>query len=356
MALPVRQQLSYWGIAAVVFLLTLWLLGDILLPFVMGAALAYLLDPVADRLEAMGMSRIFATITITTLAGFGIFAVSLLVFPLLIEQTNDLMRLAPTLFQNVQDFLSARFPSLMDETSTLRRTLAEIGEALSSQSAQLANQVLSSALGVINIVVLVVLVPVVTFYLLLDWDRIVANINALLPLDHAPVIRHLAGQIDGMLSAFIRGQSMVCLILGTFYAVALMLANLQFGLVVGAIAGLITFIPYVGALVGGVLAVGLAVFQFWGDWGWVALIAGIFFVGQFLEGNILTPNLVGNSVGLHPVWLIFALAVFGGLFGFVGMLVGVPVAAAIGVIARFGIDRYKTSRLYLGIEGRGDDE
>ncbi|MEM9031219.1 MAG: AI-2E family transporter, partial [Pseudomonadota bacterium] len=141
---------------------------------------------------------------------------------------------------------------------------------------------------------------------------------------------------------------------GTFYAVALMAAGLQFGLIVGAIAGLITFIPYVGALVGGALAVGLALFQFWGEWGWIALIAGIFFAGQFVEGNILTPNLVGQSVGLHPVWLILALSVFGALFGFVGMLVAVPVAAAFGVLARFGIARYKESLLYRGLESRED--
>jgi predicted PurR-regulated permease PerM len=163
------------------------------------------------------------------------------------------------------------------------------------------------------------------------------------------VIRRLASEIDGVLAAFVRGQISVCIVLGVFYSVALMLAGLDYALVVGAIAGGVTFIPYVGALVGGALAIGLALFQFWGDPVSIAIVAGIFAIGQFLEGNVITPRLVGNSVGLHPVWLLFALSAFGTLFGFVGMLVAVPVAAAIGVLARFGIERYKSSRLYTGL-------
>ena len=142
----------------------------------------------------------------------------------------------------------------------------------------------------------------------------------------------------------------VCLILGTYYAIALMLVGLQFGLVVGFIAGLVTFIPYLGALLGGILAIGLALFQFWGDWLSIGLVAGVFFLGQTLEGNFLTPKLVGNSVGLHPVWLILALSVFGSLFGFVGMLAAVPIAATLGVIARFAAEQYRESALYKGTE------
>jgi predicted PurR-regulated permease PerM len=176
----------------------------------------------------------------------------------------------------------------------------------------------------------------------------IARIADMLPREHAPVIRYLAREIDKTMAGFIRGMGTVCLILGTYYAVALMVVGLQFGLVVGAIAGLVTFIPYVGALVGGVLAIGLALFQFWGDWVSIGLVAGIFVVGQIVEGNFLTPKLVGSSVGLHPVWLIFALSVFGALFGFVGMLVAVPVAAAIGVLIRFAVGHYKDSQLYRG--------
>lgn len=356
MALPVREQATYWGIAAVALLATLWFLGDVLLPFVLGAAIAYCLDPIADRLEALGLNRMLATITITLLGAVIFVVMALLVIPTLIRQTEDLFRIAPQLFQNVQEFLSQRFPDLLEEGSTLRQSMSSLTETLSQKGGQVLNQVLTSALTLLNVVVLIVLVPVITFYLLLDWDNLVGRIDSLLPRDHAPTIRRIASDIDRTLASFIRGQGTVCLILGTYYAVGLMLAGLQFGLVVGAVAGLITFIPYVGAVVGGGLAVGLALFQFWGEWGWIALIAGIFMLGQFIEGNILTPNLVGQSVGLHPVWLIFALSVFGGLFGFVGMLIAVPLAAALGVIARYGIEAYKQSRLYRGLESPNDGE
>mgnify|MGYP002735324443 FL=1 len=226
--------------------------------------------------------------------------------------------------------------------------MSEIGLAIQARGAELAQGVLTSALGVISIVLFIVVVPVVAFYLLLDWDDMVAKIDSMLPLDHAPTIRRLAREVNAVLAGFVRGQVSVCLALGTFYAVALMAAGLQFGLIVGAIAGAITFIPYVGSLVGGALAIGLALFQFWGDWVQIGIIAAIFAVGQFVEGNILTPRLVGKSVGLHPVWLLFALSAFGTVFGFVGMLIAVPVAASIGVLTRFAIEQYRASLLYQG--------
>ena len=356
MALPVRQQLTYWGIATAVFLVVLWALGDVILPFLVGGAIAYFLDPVADRLERMGLSRVLATVIIFVFL-LGVVTVSLLVIiPLLIQQTNDLIQSAPDLFNQLRNWLTERFPQVMDEGSPLRDSLASIGSTIQERGGELVQQVLSSAAGVVNVLVFLVVVPVVAFYMLLDWDRLIARIDDLLPRDHADTIRTLAGQIDRTLASFIRGQGTVCLILGTFYAVALMVVGLQFGLVVGLLAGLLTFIPYVGALVGGALSVGLALFQFWGDWWLIVAVAAIFQVGQMVEGNILTPKLVGSSVGLHPVWLIFALSAFGTVFGFVGMLVAVPVAAAIGVLVRFVIEQYKGGLLYRGLAGRSGDE
>ena len=348
MGLPVREQTYYWGIAAAVLFVLLWILGDVILPFLLGGAIAYFLDPLADRLERLGLSRAVATAVITVVAIVGFVLLAVLVLPLLIEQTKALVEMAPTLAENLRAFLTERFPSVMDNTSPVHQSLLTLSDTLRSKGAALAEGILSSALSLINVLVLLVIVPVVAFYLLLDWDRMVARIDALLPRDHAPVIRDLARQIDRTLASFIRGQGTVCLILGTYYAVALMAVGLQFGLVVGAIAGLLTFIPYVGALVGGGLAIGLALFQFWGDWLWIVAVAVIFQAGQLIEGNVLTPKLVGSSVGLHPVWLIFALSVFGALFGFVGMLVAVPVAAAIGVLARFATEKYQESMLYQG--------
>ena len=349
MALPAGTQFRYWGIASAVFLVLLWFLGDVILPFVLGSAVAYFLDPVADRLEKMGASRAVA-VTIITLVAVMIFVVmALLVVPLLVQQTVTLFNVAPQLFRDLQGFLTDRFPDLVNEGSILRQSLQSVGETIQSKGGQLLETALASFASVINVVVLLVIVPVVAFYLLYDWDRMIAEIDKLLPRDHAPVIRRLASEIDATLASFIRGMGTVCLILGTFYAVALMLVGLQFGLVVGAIAGLVTFIPYLGALIGGALAIGLALFQFWGDWLSIGMVAGVFAIGQVMEGNVLTPKLVGGSVGLHPVWLIFALSVFGALFGFVGMLVAVPVAAAIGVLARFAVSQYKDSRLYRGL-------
>lgn len=349
MALPVREQFKYWGAAAAIFFLLLFALGDQLLPFFLGAAVAYFLDPVADWLEAHGFSRGVAT-GIITVSGIVIFVLFvLLIIPNLIEQAVQLFNAAPEIARNVSTFLSERFPSLLDESSTVRKSLNGLGQTISERGGALLNSALTSAASLLNIVVLFVIVPVVAVYMLLDWDRMVARIDQLLPRDHAPVIRRLAKEIDKTLAGFIRGMGTVCLILGTYYAIALMTVGLQFGLVVGFIAGLLTFIPYVGALVGGALAIGLALFQFWGEWGWIIAVAVIFMIGQVAEGNILTPKLVGESVGLHPVWLILSLTVFGALFGFVGMLVAVPMAAALGVLVRFVIEQYKLSLLYTGL-------
>ena len=348
MALPIKDQAKYWGIAITVIIVLLWQLGDVILPFVLGGAIAYCLDPIADRLERLGLSRVAAVAVITLVATLAFILLFLLVIPTLIQQTAQLIETAPDVFNRLQKALTTRFPELMDETSTIRQQLIAIGETIQSKGGELVNGVLSSALGLINMLIFLVVVPVVAFYLLLDWDNMTAKIDEMLPRDHLPVVRRLASQVDKTLASFIRGQGTVCLILGTYYAISLMLAGLNFGLVVGFIAGLVSFIPYIGALVGGVLAIGLALFQFWGDWVSIGIIGGIFMVGQFLEGNILTPKLVGNSVGLHPVWLLFALSVFGSLFGFVGMLVAVPVAAMIGVFARYGIEQYKDSLLYRG--------
>ncbi|MEM9473737.1 MAG: AI-2E family transporter [Pseudomonadota bacterium] len=356
MALPVREQVTYWSIAAAVLLAVLWFLGDVLLPFVLGGAIAYCLDPIADRLERIGLSRLFATIVITFCAIVIFVILALLVIPTLIQQTIELVNTAPQLVQNLQLFLTEQFPQLQDSESTLRKSLQDFIATLQARGGELVNSVLTQALSIINVLVLAVLVPVVTFYLLMDWDKLVGRIDTLLPRDHVDTIRKIAGDIDKTLASFIRGQGTVCLILGTYYAVALMVVGLQFGLVVGFIAGLITFIPYIGALFGGALAIGLALFQFWGEWGWIAAVAAIFMFGQFIEGNVLTPNLVGQSVGLHPVWLIFALSVFGSMFGFVGMLVAVPLAAMIGVVARFMIDQYKSGLLYRGVSGRDPDD
>ena len=352
MALPIREQAKYWGIAAAVFFFLLWALGHVLLPFLVGGALAYFLDPVADRLERLGLSRAAATSVITLIMVLLVVLIVLAVIPTLVNQTAALVNAAPEIARNIQAFLLEQFPELADETSILRTTLADIAAFIQSKGADLAQGLLSSAMSVVSAIIFIVVVPVVAFYLLLDWDPMIERIDSLVPLDHKATVRRLAGEVDRVLAGFVRGQLTVCLVLGTYYSIALMMAGLDFGLVVGAIAGAITFIPYVGAIVGGILAIGLALFQFWGDPFAIGIVAAIFAAGQFLEGNILTPKLVGQSVGLHPVWLLLALSTFGSLFGFVGMLVAVPVAAALGVLTRFAAEQYRASLLYRGLSGK----
>ena len=356
--------MKYWGAALLVFLVMLWWLGQVILPFVLGAAIAYLLDPVADWFERLGLSRVVSVMVMLVIGLLILVSLIVLVIPTLVTQAALLVERIATIIENGPDAIDQaqiwfsgtfpgfvdRFPAGGDIDATLRDLFDRMTVAIRARSGALFEGAMASLTGIVNALILFVIVPVVAFYLLVDWDRMVARIDTLLPREHAPAIRGLAREIDDTLASFIRGQGTVCLILGTYYAVGLALVGLQFGLVVGAIAGALTFIPYVGALVGGILAIGLALFQFWGDWLWILAVWAIFQSGQFIEGNILTPKLVGDSVGLHPVWLLFALSAFGAVFGFVGLLVAVPVAAALGVLARFGVARYKQSALYRGTD------
>ncbi|MFD1911721.1 AI-2E family transporter [Halodurantibacterium flavum] len=348
MGLPIRTQLKYWGIAAAVFLALLWLMGNTLLPFIVAAAIAYLLDPIADRLERLGLSRLLAVIVITLMAVVALVALLILLVPVLIDQGTQLINTAPDIFRQLLEFLSARFPEYVNEDSVLRDTLANVGEMIRARGGELLNTLMSSVRNVVSALVFIVIVPVVSFYLLLDWDNLVARIDSLLPRDHAPTIRRLALEVDEALSGFVRGQSAVIGILAIYYSVTLMSVGLPFGLVVGVVTGGVSFIPYIGAILGGTISIGLALFTFWGEPVWIAAVVVIFIIGQILEGNILVPKLVGGYVGLHPVWLLLALSVFGSLFGFAGMLVAVPVAAALGVLVRFAAHRYRESALYRG--------
>ena len=359
MALSTRDQLTYWGIAGAALFAVLWFLGDVLLPFVLGAAIAYFLDPIADKLERLGLSRILAVLVISLAVLIVLLPAVIFVLSTLTGQIAALGSLSapPDLIAEVEARLKKLFPDALTSNLDLETSIAQFSEFVRSRAEQLFNSfgghifgaLMSSAASLVNIILLLVIVPVVTVYLLLDWDRMIAQLDTFLPRDHAPSVRRIASEIDSTLSSFVRGVGSVCLILGSYYAISLWLVGLNFGLAVGFFAGLVTFIPYLGSLAGGALAIGLGLIEFWGEWGKLGLVAGIFFLGQVIEGNYLTPKLVGQSVGLHPVWLLLALSVFGALFGFLGMLIAVPVAATLGVVVRFGLDQYKTGRLYKGL-------
>ena len=303
MALPVREQMKYWGAALLVFLLMLWWLGQVILPFILGAAIAYLLDPIADWFERLGLSRVASVVVMLVIGLLILVSLVVLVIPtlvtqaaLLVERIAIIIGNAPEAIDDAQIWLSGTFPGLVDRfpaggdiDGTLHDLFARMTIAVRERSGAVIEGAMASLSGIVNALVLFVIVPVVAFYLLVDWDRLVAQIDTLLPREHAPAIRGLAREIDDTLASFIRGQGTVCLILGTYYALGLALVGLQFGLIIGAIAGALTFIPYVGALVGGILAIGLALFQFWGDWLWIVAVWAIFQSGQFVEGTILTP-------------------------------------------------------------------
>lgn len=348
MTLSVGEQVRWWGGGLAVFVLVMWLLSDAVLPYLAGAAIAYFMDPLADRLEARGVSRTVATVLITINAvGIGL-VLLLILIPAILDQVRLLVNSLPNLAEHLRNFIVTNFPEQLEQGSTLSTALANLRDSAQDWSLRLLKTAWSGGLAVIDFLMLLVITPVVAFYLLMDWDRMVAKVDSWLPRDHAPVIRRLAGDIDRVMAGFVRGQLTVCAILGAFYALSLVVIGLQFGLVIGLFAGLISFIPFVGAILGGLLSIGVAVFQFWNDPVWILAVAGVFMFGQAMEGNVLTPKLVGGSVGLHPVWLMFSLSAFGVLFGFTGLLIAVPTAAAIGVLGRFALERYQQGRLFRG--------
>ncbi|MEM1160433.1 MAG: AI-2E family transporter [Pseudomonadota bacterium] len=352
--MTVQEQVRYWSIGFVVFVVLLWVLASALLPFVLAAAIAYLTDPLADWLEARGLSRILATVVITVVSlGTVVFAVLLFV-PMLVEQIRQLVVKMPEYVDQARGLMVLWMPDTQDEGSFLNRALSNLRDNAESWSVDLLQRVWSGSIAVVNFLAVLLVTPVVAFYLLMDWDRMVAGIDDYLPREHRATIHHLARELDKVLSGFVRGQLTVCTILGTFYAVALMIIGLKFGLLIGLFAGLISFIPVVGSILGGLLSVGVAIAQFWDDPIWILVVLVVFVAGQAVEGNFLTPKLVGDSVGLHPVWLMFALSAFGVAFGFVGLLVAVPAAAMIGVLGRFFLLQYKGGRLYQGNKAWSD--
>ncbi|MBN9670063.1 AI-2E family transporter [Roseibium aggregatum] len=354
--MTLRRQVQFWLISLAIFCAFLYVFSGVLLPFVAGMAVAYLLDPVCDRLESLGMGRLWATLTILLGFLFVLVLIFVLLLPVLGNQLLLFLEKLPDLVRQLQGLLSDNLPASLAKFAgvspeDLQASMADLIGQGASFVGKLAQSIWSGGQALLSIVSLFVITPVVAFYLLLDWDHMVERIDSWLPRDHLAEIRALASEMDEAVAGFVRGQVSVCLILGTFYAVSLAVVGLNFGLLIGMAAGLVSFIPFVGAGLGLVLSVGVALVQFWPDWPWIAAVAAIFAVGQFLEGNILQPKLVGDSTGLHPVTLMFALFAFGYLFGFVGMLVAVPAAAMIGVLARFALRQYLASPVYKGTRG-----
>lgn len=349
-ALSPSRQWLFWVGGLVVLLILLYTLRSVLLPFVAGIAIAYLLDPVADKCEKQGIGRAWATLGILFAALLLFVAVFALLFPLLQGQVLAVAELAVDYSEKAPELIERVMAVLHDRISPedMDRLREGLGGLLSQVAGGLRNMIvgiISGGLAFLNLMSLIFITPIVAFYLIRDWDKLVAVVDELLPPDHAPEIREQVSKIDKKLAGFIRGQSMVAAIQGVLYAVALTLVGLDFGLVIGLGAGLASFIPFVGSIGGLIVSVGMAIFQF-GEVGPVLIVAAIFLAGQVIEGNFLTPKLVGDQVGLHPVWLIFALLTGGALLGILGMLLAVPMAAVLSVLVSYGVGRYRGSGLY----------
>ncbi|MFB9951150.1 AI-2E family transporter [Rhizobium puerariae] len=348
-----RRHILFWIGALAVFVLFLWFFRSILLPFVAGMALAYFLDPVADWLERRGLSRLMATVVILVCFVL-VFVLSLmLLIPIVINQFTEFAAALPGYISQLQQIISSPETSFLPhwlgaQIETVKQNFSEVLSQGAGFLGSLLTQIWNSGKAIVDVVSLLIVTPVVAFYILLDWDRMVAKVDSWVPRDQVDTVREIAREMNESVAGFIRGQGSLCLILGIFYAVGLSLVGLNFGLLIGFISGMISFIPYIGSLVGLVLSVGVAFVQFWPDYPWIVAVAGVFFVGQFIEGNILQPKLVGQSVGLHPVWLMFALFAFGAMFGFVGLLIAVPAAAVVGVLVRFALSQYLDSDIYYG--------
>lgn len=343
----------FWILAAVAVLGLIALLRDVLLPFAAAAVIAYFFNPVADLLERLGLGRTLAALLVVGAAAVLLLSALVLLLPVVSGQLRqlaltlpgDLERLRAALEDWAAAHLGSSFPAFK---SGLERAIGELSQNSSGLIAGLAQAVWSRGLALVNLVSLLLVTPIVAFYLLRDWHSMLARIDGWLPREHAETIRRLARDIDRAVGAFVRGQGTICLILGALYAAALSLAGMRYGLLIGLATGLLAFVPMVGWLLGLVTALGVALAQAWPQTALPLTVAGIYVAGMALDSAVLSPSIVGQKVGLHPVWLMLALFVFSALFGMLGVLVAVPVAAALAVLLRFARDRYLASDVYLG--------
>ncbi len=332
--------------------LVLHLFAAIMLPFVVAAGIAYFLDPPTTRLTRAGMPRGLAAVLMVVALVAACLLFALLLYPLLLAQVGLLIGRVPSYVYSVRLWAGEVISHLQERLGSefvdekLRDLVGGQAGAMLAFVAGALSRIVGGGFALFNVLSLVVVTPVVAFYLLRDWRRAVARVDSWLPRRYAGVLRAQAREVDRILSAWLRGQALCCVALAVFYAVALSLAGLDLGLIVGLSAGLLSFIPYVGSITGGVASIGLAMAQF-PTWTGVATVAGVFIAGQILEGYVIYPRFLGDRVELHAVWVIFALFAGGAAFGFLGVLMAVPVAAALGVLLRFWLRRYLASPLYL---------
>lgn len=363
MAMRIERQIGFWIGALALLVLFLWIFSGVLLPFAAAFVIAYLLDPLTDRVQRLGLNRLAATLLILAGCVTLLALILTLIVPVLSHQLADFIRTLPNLLNTLQGLITtaggrlakdyagpwlARF-GLSGTASDIHASMGDIAAQAATWTAAFLNSLVTHGFALISLASLIVVTPVVAFYMLLDYHKMIATIDGLIPPRYRGVVRQLAGEIDRTMAGFLRGQSLVCLCLGLWYGIGLSLIGLNFGLLIGITGGFLSFIPYVGSLTALIVAAIVAVVQGWPHLNLLAMTLGVVIAGQLFEANILSPKLVGDRVGVHPVWLIFALLAFGSVFGFTGLIIAVPVAAATGVILRFAIGRYRASELYCSL-------
>lgn len=353
-------RLLFWLGLFLLVILALGLVQAILMPFATGFAIAYILAPGVARLEGWGVRRSLASLFVVTAFLLGLALILIILVPLIQGQIVQLITRVPTLVRALQDQLGRLILLLQqhlpaEDVSKVRDLFgAKLAEAV-TWLAGLVQGMITSSLAILNILSLVVVTPIVTFFLLRDWEKMVAQIDSILPRQSLETVRGQARLVSDTLVGFVHGQAFVCLILAVYYGIALSVAGLASGLALGLLIGVLAIIPILGVTTAFILAIGLAANQY-GSWTEILTVCAIFAVGQLAEANFLTPKLVGDRIHLHPVWVIFALFAGGTLYGFVGVLVAVPAAAVIGVLARFALSCYRRSTLYDARQSESESE
>ena len=323
----------------------LWNISDILAPFILGGILAYLLDPMADKMESFGVPRLLTALTVSLFALFVLLTAAILVIPIIFDQINQIIGFIPYITNEIYLVMQKGFKVLnLGEVEDIN--LGNLSKNLNEISPIFAKSIFNSSFAILDFIFLLMVTPIVAIYLLVDWDKIIKEVEKVIPRRLEPTISQIVIEMHKTVASFLRGQFSVCIILAIFYAVSLTALGLEYGLLVGLFSGLISFIPLIGAILGGLVALVVSLAQFWQTPEWVGVVLIIFLFGQVLEGNLLTPRLVGKSVKLHPLWIIFSVTCFGSLMGWVGVILAVPSAACIAVLVRFSLKIYFETDFY----------
>ncbi len=348
--LGLMAQVTFWFTIFLIICAVLWLFKSVLAPFIMGFIIAYLLNPLIRRLQTDKFSRKAATLVILSTFFIVLALIIAIVSPIATRELGDLVDAFPGYMDGIWTQIKptvnkAQAMLGLNYTGNIADTVGPfLGEATNT-SKNVAKGIFTGGAAVVDFTITFFITPIVAYFLIKDWPKIIKWVENLMPRDHEHDLHQIFKQIDKKLAGFIRGQLTVCLVLGVGYAIALTIAGLKYGFLIGLLSGLLSIIPFVGSAVGLTAAVIVAWFQA-GEMSYVAIIAAIFLFGQFLEGNFLSPKLVGDSVGMHPLWVLFSVMAGGAVFGIVGMILAVPVAAISGVLISFFIGIYKKSALY----------